>query len=388
MVWCAAAGAVSCVVAWMTLSGGPESGPPLPTTVTIRVVLPDGQPAAGVRVGHAISRPAQGDTSKVVRALPFNDGPALTDANGEFVLERRFLFDETHIRPRVVAALSEDQSLIGLGEVTTTQADAGQPVIVRLAPSCLVSVRAHSTELSAMGRPPSMTHLYVWRGDLRPVGIEGSRDGKHEFLLPAGDFRLFVYGTDTSDRMVPITIAPGDKERRFEVDLRASRIARLIGKDAPELRSIKGWKNGGPVTLAELKGKVVLLDFWGTWCGPCIGAMPELMELHEKYKDDGLVIIAVHDDSTDSIATMEEKLAEPRRKHWGGKDLPFLVALDGGGECPIEGTDNTASGATTAAYGINTFPTQILIGRDGKVIGLRRRGDADQVPELMKQGAR
>jgi thiol-disulfide isomerase/thioredoxin len=142
-----------------------------------------------------------------------------------------------------------------------------------------------------------------------------------------------------------------------------------MGKPAPELAQIKGWKNGGPVTLAELRGKLVLLDFWGYWCGPCLHAMPDLMALHDAFGDKGLVIIGVHDDSVASIAEMDSRLEQARQGRWNGRDIPFLVALDGGGETLIAGTDATAQGATTAAYGIAAFPTTLLIGRQGEVIG-------------------
>ena len=154
----------------------------------------------------------------------------------------------------------------------------------------------------------------------------------------------------------------------LQIDLRPRPILSMYGHPAPELRSIKGWKNGGPVRLGDLRGKVVLLDFWGYWCGPCVASMPELMKLNDQFKNKGLVIIAVHDDSVDSIAEMDEKLATARQKYWVGRDLPFLVALDGGGETRIKYSAQLERGATTAAYGVTYFPTTFLIGRDGNVL--------------------
>jgi thiol-disulfide isomerase/thioredoxin len=121
------------------------------------------------------------------------------------------------------------------------------------------------------------------------------------------------------------------------------------------------------VTLADLRGKDVLLDFWGYWCGPCLGTMPPLMKLHDQYKDRGLVIVGVHDDSVDSIVEMDQKLARARKQFWNGRDLPFHIALDGGGQTRVAGTGRFVRGATTAAYSVNAFPTTLLIGRDGIV---------------------
>ena len=66
----------------------------------------------------------------------------------------------------------------------------------------------------------------------------------------------------------------------------------LVGKDAAPLVA-KTWINGTPLTDADLKGKVVLLDFWAIWCGPCINTFPHLREWNEKYADKGLVMIGV-----------------------------------------------------------------------------------------------
>src|SRR3989338_2253577 len=63
---------------------------------------------------------------------------------------------------------------------------------------------------------------------------------------------------------------------------------------APEFAGIATWINSEPLTLEELKGKVVLVDFWTYSCINCIRTLPYLKDWHEKYADDGLVIIGVH----------------------------------------------------------------------------------------------
>ena len=199
-----------------------------------------------------------------------------------------------------------------------------------------------------------------------------SRSADFEFPLPPGRFGVESYGADCVHVVHYFQIEPGQRELNLRLDLPASTIAQVVGRPAPELTQIKGWKNGSPVRLADLRGEVVLLDFWGYWCGPCVGSMPALMKLHDEFKDKGLVIIAVHDDSVDSIAEMEQKLDRVRNESWSGwkgRHLPFLIALDGGGPKRIKYSNSTCQGATTAEYGIEAYPTTLLIGRDGNVIG-------------------
>ena len=63
---------------------------------------------------------------------------------------------------------------------------------------------------------------------------------------------------------------------------------------AKEIRKSDVWINGGPLNLKSLRGKVVVLDFWAFDCEPCIETMPHIVELHEKYAKDGLVVIGIH----------------------------------------------------------------------------------------------
>ena len=72
----------------------------------------------------------------------------------------------------------------------------------------------------------------------------------------------------------------------------AKKLIAMIGKDAAPLE-VEAWVNGSSLTDADLKGKVVLLDFWAVWCGPCIATFPHLREWQDKYSEKGLVIIGL-----------------------------------------------------------------------------------------------
>ncbi len=73
----------------------------------------------------------------------------------------------------------------------------------------------------------------------------------------------------------------------------------LVGKPAPDF-SVPAVANGkGQVALADLKGKVVVVDFWGTFCGPCKKSFPKLQALYAKYQGDGLRIVGISEDEAD-----------------------------------------------------------------------------------------
>ena len=116
----------------------------------------------------------------------------------------------------------------------------------------------------------------------------------------------------------------------------------LTGKDAPSFRGLS--LDGKAYSLDGLKGKAVLLDFWATWCGPCIRSMPTVEKLHEEYRAQGLVVLAV--DVGETRETVEKFLKT--------RNLPYPVIM--GDEAGIP-----------AAYGISAFPTFVMIGTDGKV---------------------
>lgn len=366
-----------------TRSEAPTQIPPR-TAFTVRVLLPGGQPATGAEVGHIFTAPKD-QTDRLPRSSLRDQQtglPKSTDDSGVVTLAGTDVFSGREGAKYAVGAMSRDRTLIGLTMISTE--DLGRTVTVQLQPACRVTVKLTSTSLESLGRPLTTTNIVAFWNDAKVMGSDRPH-AVHELLLPAGEFKLFALATEASLHISNFTVKQGDRTKAVDIDLPATPLASLLGRPAPELAQIKAWKNGGPVKLADLKSKVVLLDFWGHWCGPCVGAMPDLMKTHDKYKDRGLVVIAIHDDSVASIQEMDAKLADFKKTVWAGRDLPFLIALDGGGETAIPGSTTTARGATTAAYGISAFPTQILIDRRGNVIGERAHGDKDQLPRLMEE---
>ncbi len=118
-----------------------------------------------------------------------------------------------------------------------------------------------------------------------------------------------------------------------------------VGKPAPPiaLKQMLQAPVGAATTLDGLRGKAVMLEFWGTWCAPCVAAFPHLNELVEQTKGEPVVFIAVTDEPESKVAPFLEK-----------KPLRTWVGLD-------------ASSATTLAYRVKAFPTTVLIDAQGVV---------------------
>lgn len=88
----------------------------------------------------------------------------------------------------------------------------------------------------------------------------------------------------------------------------------LIGRLAPEIRA-EGWINGPGPTSQELAGKIVVLDIWAYWCGPCRAAAPELIALYHKYKDRGVVFLGLTEEDSTTLE-QSRKFVEVTKLTW------------------------------------------------------------------------
>lgn len=127
-----------------------------------------------------------------------------------------------------------------------------------------------------------------------------------------------------------------------------------VGDAAPKLQTGK-WMQGEPVKEMQ-KGKAYLVEFWATWCGPCRVSIPHLNELHEKYRDKGLVVIG------QDCWERDEKLVEPFIKKMGDK-MTYRVALD-----DKDGSERGKMAENwMAAAGRNGIPSAFLVDKQGLV---------------------
>ena len=122
------------------------------------------------------------------------------------------------------------------------------------------------------------------------------------------------------------------------------------GKLAPEATIER--LDGTRVTLSSLRGKVVVLDFWATWCPPCVEEMPELVKVGQDYASQGVVLLALSEDDGDTKAIVREYMQAR---------LPDLA--------PFAALSNLDA---EAAYGVKALPTLFIIDRQGKLVASRQ----------------
>lgn len=144
-------------------------------------------------------------------------------------------------------------------------------------------------------------------------------------------------------------VPPADAE---EVEKFASKFGDAADEEEPKTESLVGNDavsfsladlNGKQFSMDKLRGKIVVIDFWASWCGPCRETMPHVEKLHKEFKDKGVVVIGIND----------EEIADAKRyvqKY--GYTFPTLI---------------DAEGSVSKQYGIQAIPQTFVIDRDGKI---------------------
>ncbi|HEX4797041.1 MAG TPA: TlpA disulfide reductase family protein [Humisphaera sp.] len=362
-----------------TLPAGPathSSQAPALGELKLRILDPQGAPLRSAMVGMSglfgDQMPAFPHTrlgSELGILIPMSDreGMATIPESSVFPAGTRF----ENADSAMLFILDPWEKLAAIEPVRRESFRSGQGVHeVKMQPGCKVRGNISSVGLRSYKReiPRVICDVLCEADGFTPSMIFSDCAGpRFELVLPAGDYQLLFRASDTFNVSHYIHITPGQQPLNLDIDLEPphSVVQSFANKPAPEFRDLKAWKNSPPLKLSELRGRVVLLDFWGYWCGPCVGGMPHLMEIYDELHGRGLEVIAIHDNSVTSFAELDPKLARLREESWKGRDLPFPIAIDGGAKSQ---PDADFRGSTITAYDVRYFPTTLLIDRNGVLV--------------------
>jgi len=183
-----------------------------------------------------------------------------------------------------------------------------------------VAVNEHIKFLAEAGRKPAAMDFY-----------------KQTLAAIPKDFKTKGWQEDIANRLKR-------REKHYQI----------LGEPAPEFAGVAQWLPGETKKLADLRGKVVLLDFWATWCGPCFEAFPYLAEWSRNHEKDGLVVLGVTRfyGAPDNGTSPEAKELEYFTQFRKDNNLPYNFVIARGAENHIN-------------YGAASLPTAVLIDRKG-----------------------
>ena len=146
------------------------------------------------------------------------------------------------------------------------------------------------------------------------------------------------------DSTFAVTLLPAERAKQQEAEAQANRgIIQKPGDLAPDFNTTM-LATGQSLRLSALKGKVVLIDLWATWCPPCVRGLPETLAIQKDYAKKGLVVLAVSDEKIKTVTAF-------LKAHPELKGLNVLLSED-----------------ADKLFGVQAIPTMVLVGRDGKIL--------------------
>ncbi len=152
-----------------------------------------------------------------------------------------------------------------------------------------------------------------------------------------------------------------------------------VGQPAPNIE-LPG-VDGKTRSLADMKGKVVLLDFWASWCGPCRKANPHVVDVYKRYQDKGFDVFSVSLDGLDSRTKARFKTEDQVKMQLDRSKERWLAAIEKDNliwDAHVSDLKKWES-APAAEYGVKSIPKTFLIGRDGNIAYINPRNNLEEV---------
>ncbi len=311
------------------------------------------------RVIDAADRPVE--AAEVVVAFHSNGGSSTSEFTTKTDPEGKFRISVPQFQPELqIALVVTKPGLAGLDTEVRAVDVAKSPEVdfgpIKLSPGYSIPIRVVGPDDQPLvGAIVEPSGSYAARAQIGRTGGDGIFTVRD---LPAGTELISArFGTLYAHARVPIAAGPNEQlvlklseSRTAPAGAPARPIVSLAtGAEAPAWE-IAEWTDGQTRKLADFRGKILVLDFWGTWCGPCIQMIPAAKQLHEHYKDKDVAFLAIHTAGTDM--SLVKRLM--KQQEWN-----VVSGLDKG--------EDIVDGRTIQAFGVQGFPTIMVIDRQGKV---------------------
>jgi thiol-disulfide isomerase/thioredoxin len=325
----------------------PASQKPVTRVIRGQVVDEAGKPISGITVSRNWVRQEDQPLRAVADVVK-------TDERGQFRVELTFYYGRSYSLCAVDVAKKRG-GLVAVGPKTPDE-----PITIKAGPLVHVHGKYVCKEL---GTPVGWTNtMFLSMPERWNVLHHMTQKGEFSVLLPPGQYYIQGYGgPDVGQHRRDLTLTADKPDLDLgEINLAASELAKMKGKPAPRLEPTDARGVSKTVQIADYKGKWVALEFWGYWCGPCVGrAIPRMMEIYDDHpdeRDDKYVVLTVHSPDVKSFTELDKKLTPVVRDTWNGRMMPFSILLD-------------ADGKIQQTFGVSHWPTTILFDPDGKLVG-------------------
>jgi peroxiredoxin len=151
----------------------------------------------------------------------------------------------------------------------------------------------------------------------------------------------------------------GDAVASEKFAARDRAIEGLVGQSAPDFPEEATWINGQPLTWEALRGEVVILDFWTVSCGACRNALPQLCQLHDERRKNGLTVIGVHLSGSE-LSSVKKAIDDLQ--------LTYPIVIDNPSRCETDANEETLFPSEFASrFAIDAIPHFVVVDRRGIV---------------------
>jgi thiol-disulfide isomerase/thioredoxin len=289
---------------------------------------------------------ALGETSD---GRPIGDHSSLcidADADGEVTanVDRTYALNPWPTLPGLRYSIE-----LGGGASTGLQVDSDGSGAIRYvsdASGKTVRVDSFLIPLDAIGRKTGdVIRMAYWASSTKPefvansVGFKTDRKTYWSHHLPHEMYHKVEL--TAGELVVMPSVVPDGRQDDVPDGAKPEPLAKMpaVGAAPPELVADDWINTDGPLTLADLRGDVVVVEFWATWCTPCVAGIPHLNELHEKHAKDGLRIVSFTDQARSHVEEFMKKtpmkyalgMGSPLSRRYGVTGIPhaFIVGRDG-----------------------------------------------------------